>query len=173
MRNAPRSAGLAFAVLAVALLAASTSGAATSANRSVSRSIPITPPEAWPGGRPSSLEPRRTPRALSFTPGEVVVISERGILDAPHGAAPLSRDARMTGLFQSLGLDRARRIGPVPKPGKTRREEVWVLDSNRPGFDPVAASRALQAQGGILAASPNYKFSVLSTIPDDLYLIYQ
>jgi subtilisin family serine protease len=165
--------GPTFVLLAVAVLAPPASTAAARAPHSGERAIPIAPPEAWPGGRPSNLEPRRTPRALSFTPTEVVVISERGVLDATHGAAPLSRDGRVMSLFQSLGLERARRIGPTPRVGKSRRGEIWLLTSTRPGFDPVAAARSLQATGAFLAACPNYKFGLLSTIPDDLYLIYQ
>ncbi len=102
-----------------------------------------------------------------------MVISKRGLLDATRGAAPLSRDARVTTLFRTFGLERARRVGPTARPGKERREEIWLLTSGRPGFNPVEAARAFQATGAFLAACPNYKFDLLSTIPDDLYLIYQ
>jgi subtilisin family serine protease len=102
-----------------------------------------------------------------------VVIAEEGILDAAPGGAPLSRDARMTGALASLGLERASGVGPTRSTTSSRRERVWLLTSRRPGFDPVAASRALEATGAVLAASPNYRFGLLSTLPDDLYLIYQ
>jgi len=139
---------LAIAVIAVTLLAAQRSSAA-------------------------SREPRPTPRTLTFAPGEVVVISDRGAIDAAHGTAPVSRDARATNLFRALGLERARRIGPTHRLSAARREEVWLFTSTRPGFDPVEAARALKATGAFLAVSPNYKFGLLYTVPDDLYLIYQ
>ena len=167
-----KSIGRACVLLAVALLNPPVSAAATSAQRSVGRSIPIAP-SAWPDGRPANLQPLRTPRKLSFTPGEVVVISTRGAIEAPHGAAPRSRSARLTGMFRTLGLNRARLVGPTPRAGSSGREEIWVLASDRAGFDPVSAARALQASGDFLAASPNYKFGLLYTVPDDLYVIYQ
>jgi len=123
--------------------------------------------------RAPKIAPRPTPRTLPFAPGEVVVMSERGVIDAAVGAAPFSSDARATSLFRSLGLERARRVGPTPRVGGARREEVWLLTSTRPGFDPVTAARTLQATGAFLAACPNYKFGLFSTTPDDLYLIYQ
>jgi len=57
--------------------------------------------------------------------------------------------------------------------GSRRSDGAWLFTSERAGFDPVEASRALQATGAVRAASPNYRFALLSTIPDDLYLIYQ
>lgn len=130
-------------------------------------------PGARPSGSPSSLRPRPTPRTLAFAPGEVVVISKSGVLDATRGAAPLARDARVARMFERFGLERVRRVGPAQRAGSALRNEIWLLTSRQPGFDPVAAARALQATGAFLAASPNYKFGLLSTIPDDLYLIYQ
>ena len=142
------SAGITLVVLAVAMLAAQASAAGT-------------------------REALRTPRALRFAPGEVVVISDRGVIGAAPGAAPRSRDGRATSLFRSLGLDHARRVGPTPRATKARREEVWLLTSDRSGFDPIAAASALRATGAFLAVSPNYKFGLFYTTPDDLYLIYQ
>ena len=52
------------------------------------------------------------------------------------------------------------------------RARVWTLSSDKPGFDPVEASRALRATGAVLAASPNYRFG-LHFLPDDLFLFYQ
>lgn len=102
-----------------------------------------------------------------------MVISATGAIDATRGAAPLLRDVRAGALVQGLGLDRARRVDPAPRAGRPRHEEVWLLTSSRPGFDPVEAATQLQKTGAFLAASPNYEFGLLSTIPDDLYLIYQ
>lgn len=173
MIHSSRFAGPALVLLAVTSLTPPVSIAATSARRSSERSIPIAPGEAWPGGRPANLGPRHTPRSLEFVPGEVVVISQQGSIDAARGAPPVARDARVTSALKSLGLGRARRLGPTARMGTTRREEAWLLKSDRPGFDPVVAARTLQATGDFLAATPNYKFGLFSTIPDDLYLIYQ
>jgi len=106
-------------------------------------------------------------------PGEVVLIAEPGVLDVGSGAAPLARSGRAAGVLLAFGLDRARQVGPLSHRGSPRRERIYVLQSHQPGFDPVAAAQALRETGLFLAASPNYRFSVFATIPDDLYLIYQ
>ncbi len=123
--------------------------------------------------------PLRTPRALQFAPDQIVVIADEGVLDAAPNGMPVARDGKVAGLLASLGLDRARRADPSPGVGPAigaasgpRRTRIWRLWSSRPGFDPVAASRALEATGAVRAASPNYRFGVFYT-PDDLYLIYQ
>jgi len=118
--------------------------------------------------------PARTPRSLSFAPHEVVVIASDRSLEATPGSVPRSSDARLESVLRRHGLDRARGVGPVARPGTPRfGERIWLLSSERPGFDPVAAARALQATGAVRAACPNYRFSLFSTTPDDLYLIYQ
>lgn len=135
-------------------------------------------------GAASAPAPRHTPHTLRFAPGEVVVIANEGVLDAAPDGAPLSREERLTGVLAGLGVERARPVDPTPRARAPRRgsapsaasprhDRVWLLTSRRPGFDPVAASRALEATGAVLAASPNYSFGPLSTLPDDLYLPYQ
>lgn len=117
--------------------------------------------------------PLRTPQSLSYAPGEVVVIADQDALDAGQNGAPRAADARLSRALQSLGIGRGRAVGPARSVASKRTDGVWVLTSDRPGFDPVEASRALQATGAVRAACPNYRFALFSTIPDDLYLIYQ
>lgn len=117
--------------------------------------------------------PRPTPRALSFAPGEVVVIATPSVLEAAPGGALAARDARLREALAAHGLHGARRVDAAGRPAVPGRDGAWVLTSDRPGFDPVAASRAIQATGAVRAASPNYRFGLFTTLPDDLYLIYQ
>lgn len=136
-------------------------------------SIAVPPRMPSPGGGASRVGPRRTHRSLSFAPGEVVVIADEGVLGATPGGAPLSHDGRAAAVLASLGLERARGLGPTPRRGAARRERIWLLTSSRPGFDPVGAARALQASGVFRAACPNYRFDLLITQPNDPYLFYQ
>ena len=122
---------------------------------------------------PHRAEPRHTPKSLPFASGEVVVIADEGVLDATRGGVLLARHSGAAAVLASLGLERGRPVGPTPRMGATSRERAWMLRSSRPGFDPVSAARALQATGQFRAASPNYRFSLFSTVPDDLFLIYQ
>ena len=132
-------------------------------------------PVATPTPTPArGLAPARTPRSLSFAPHEVVVIANDRSLEVVPGGAPRAPDARLESVLRRNGLDRARGVGPVARPGAARfGERIWLLSSERPGFDPVEAARALQATGAVRAACPNYRFSLFTTTPDDLYLIYQ
>jgi subtilisin family serine protease len=144
----------------------------------------LLPPEAIPAPRsvpPRSAvpraEPRRTPQALHFTPGEVVVIADPEALDATTGA-PRARDARLMSVLARYGLDRARGAGAARSAlgvdaGAGSHARAWVLSSNRPGFDPVAAARELAATGAVRSASPNYRFGLFITQPDDPYYFYQ
>jgi subtilisin family serine protease len=116
--------------------------------------------------------PRRTPEALRFSPREVVVIADEGALDAP-GGIPLARDPRANGVIASLGLSRANAVAPRGAASAPSRGRAWLLTSEQPGFDPGAASRALQATGAFRAVSPNYRFGLFYTAPNDLYLVYQ
>jgi subtilisin family serine protease len=118
-------------------------------------------------------EPRRTPASLPFTPGEVVVIAGDGTLSSGPGGPPRARSVRAADVLAGLGLDEARALGPPSRPGSTVRERAWLLRSSRPDFDPVTAAKALNKTGLFRAASPNYRFDVHATIPDDLLLIYQ
>jgi subtilisin family serine protease len=117
--------------------------------------------------------PRRTPRAMSFAPHQIVVLAEEATLAATAAGAPRAPDRGLSGALTAHGLDRAVRLGPARRPGAAPRMLAWLLSSDRPGFDPVEAARALMATGAVRAASPNYRFGLLSTVPDDLFLIYQ
>ncbi len=144
----------------------------------------VRPPDATPAPRPvparSALpksEPRRTPKALHFTPGEVVVIADPEALDATSGA-PQARDARLMSVLARYGLDRARGAGAARSAlragaGAGGRARAWVLSSSRPGFDPVVAARELAATGVVRSASPNYRFGLFITQPDDPFYFYQ
>ena len=123
--------------------------------------------------RPIAEHVRRTPRALSFAPGEVVAIANQGVLEAGIEDAPLARDARLAGLLASLGVERAHAVGPIAGSRTERRERIWLLASGRPGFDPIGVANALRATGAFRAVSPNYRFGLFNTTPNDLYLFYQ
>ena len=101
------------------------------------------------------------------------MIADPGVLEVAPGGAPLARGTRAMGILAGLGLNQARGVGPAPQPGSAPRERIWLLRSSRPDFDPVAAARALQGTGLFRAVSPNYRFGLFATIPDDPFLIYQ
>lgn len=124
---------------------------------------------------PRSLHsaPRPTPRALPFTPGDVVVIARAGTLDADADGRPLASRDPLARALAAHGIDRARRVDPTPVAGSTRAERAWVLSSRAPGFDPIAASAALRRSGEVLAAIPNYRIGLFFTQPTDVYLPYQ
>jgi subtilisin family serine protease len=107
-----------------------------------------------------------------YAPSEIVVIADEGVLRADGGRVR-ARNLHVASLLADLGLGGAHAVGPVPHARSSRRERVWTLTSDRPDFDPVAASIALRATGAVRAASPNYRFNLLVTEPDDLYLPYQ
>ncbi len=144
----------------------------------------VHPPEATPAPRSAPArstlpksEPRRTPQALHFTPGEVVVVADPEALGAISGA-PQARDTRLMSALSRYGLNRARGAGAVPSSlgaGAVAggRARAWVLSSSRPGFDPVVAARELAATGAVRSASPNYRFGLFITQPDDPYYFYQ
>jgi subtilisin family serine protease len=143
----------------------------------------VLPPAATPAPLPApprsdrpKAEPRRTPKTLPFTPGEIVVIADAEALGSSFSGAPLARDARVTRVLSQHGLDRARVAGRRSSPSELSAgdgERAWVLSSARPGFDPVAAARALTATGAVRSASPNYRFGLFITQPDDIYYFYQ
>ena len=118
---------------------------------------------ADPRGIRTTLPPRHTPN-------EIVVIADGRSFEVSNGV-PRSSNAAATRVLREHGLDRARSITPAA-PHRTFPDRVWVLSSDRPGFDPVAASRALRATGTVHAASPNYRFG-LHFLPDDIFLVYQ
>jgi subtilisin family serine protease len=127
------------------------------------------PPGAALRERPA--DPLRIPPGPpTHVPGEIVVISEDASLEV-SGGVPRSRHANVAAVLREHGLVQARAHDREPTV-RPRRARVWVLSSERSGFDPVAASRALRATGAVVAASPNYRFG-LHFLPDDLYLFYQ
>src|SRR5882672_6997872 len=155
----------ALVALALTLLAASACSAALHAPWSAKRPNLLPSHETSVDGHPLRSGARRTPRALPFSPGEIVVIANEGALEVSPGGALLSRDTHLVGLLSRLGLERATRLGPTPRMGGVGRPGIWTVTSSRPGFDPVGAARALQATGAFRAVSPNYRFGLLSTIP--------
>lgn len=150
--------------MTAALLLVGTSMAAGSA-----RATDSTERSRQPSAR--RAEPRRTihPRYAS---NEVVVIARGDLLDVAPEGSPRPRHDSLARVLADLGLDRARRADPTPTAGAERTERIWVLTSHRPGFDPIAASEALRQTGGVLSASPNYRFGLFFT-PNDPYLSYQ
>lgn len=130
-------------------------------------------PGAAPHRQHSYAVPTRTPAHLQFAAGQVVVIADGDALGATSDGRPLARGPALGRALADLGLTRARRADPRPSHAAERRQRIWVLTSGRPGFDPVAASRAIEATGLVLAASPNYRFALFYTSPNDLWLPYQ
>ena len=118
-------------------------------------------------------DPRRTPRTLAYPQGEVLVITGANALRSGPAASLLSPDSRLSGSLSRWGLTRGRRVDADPPRGSSRRERIWLLQSDRPEFDPVAASKDLQASGSVRAACPNYRLSLLETLPADPYVFYQ
>ena len=145
----------------------------TSVAIAVALALPLfsAPAAAAPAPRPLAV--RATPRALRYTPNEVVVIAKNEVLETGAGARPKSARAALARALTAQGLDRSRRVDRDPPIGAARSERVWVLSSREPGFDPVAASEALRRTGEVLAASPNYRFGLFFTEPSDAYLSYQ
>ncbi|MGE5176578.1 MAG: S8 family serine peptidase [Hyphomicrobiales bacterium] len=122
---------------------------------------------------PATAKPFRTPVTLHYSPGQIVVIADDGALDASTTGAAHAANPALAASLSRFGLERARRLDPATPRGVARRARIWKLTSNRPDFDPVAASRALMATGAVRAASPNYRLGVFSTVPNDIYVIYQ
>jgi subtilisin family serine protease len=134
-----------------------------------SASAGAAPPDA--AGRERSATPLRNPPGPPrYTPGEIVVIAEETSLEV-SGGVPRSRHANVAAVLREHGLLRAV-AHDRERTGRARHARVWTLSSERPGFDPVAASKALRATGAVVAASPNYRFG-LHFLPDDLFLLYQ
>ena len=112
--------------------------------------------------------PPRTPASSSFVQGEILV-AEQGepplALEAGGRLAP--RDARVAAVLARHGLASGEAIG-VPPAGSEWR--FVRLRSAAPGFDPLAATSDLRATGAFRAVTPNYRMSLLSTLPNDPYL---
>jgi subtilisin family serine protease len=117
-----------------------------------------------------SANPIRTPVGpLGRASGEIVVIADEAI--EVTGGVPRSRHANVAAVLRAHGLLRAV-AHDRERTGRARHGRVWTLSSERLGFDPVAASKALRATGAVVAASPNYRFN-FHFLPDDLFLLYQ
>ena len=130
------------------------------------------PPKATSAPRvpPPKIQARRTSQSLHYAPGQLVVISEEGLLDATFEGSLISRDREVTAIFARLGLQHARSIGPSSRAGAKARPRSWLLQSDRGDFDPIQATRELTATGKFRAVSPNYRFGLFATIPNDFYL---
>ena len=115
--------------------------------------------------------PVRVPAHLDFVPGELVVALPEG-RGFPRGAQgeALVPDAKIAGLFARLGLAPVRALGGAPGANAEAGSRYALLRSPDPGFDPITAAAALRASGRFGAVSPNYRFRLLSTLPDDTYL---
>jgi glyoxylase-like metal-dependent hydrolase (beta-lactamase superfamily II) len=149
--------------------------AANAAPRATPSAVRAAAP-AIPGSAYATSErpgPRRTPRALRFAPREIVVIGEAGALDLGGDGAPRSPNGRTMSALTRLGLTHGRRIDAAPRGRSAKRDRAWLVRSERPDFDPVAASRSLQATGAFRAVSPNYTFGLFYTVPNDVYIPYQ
>ncbi len=104
--------------------------------------------------------------AAPFTPGRVVVVAAPG---SPMGALALggpSLPGDASGrLLAGLGIARARSLRRATPEAK-RAVEVLLLESDQPGFDPVAVARVLRAQPGVLGAAPDLHLR-LDIVPND------
>jgi len=94
-------------------------------------------------------------------------------MDVAPGGAVSSKDSRVANVLARFGLTRTRGMAPVTPSRSGRRERVWTLRSSLPDFDPLSAAAALRQTGAFRAVSPNYRFGLLITQPDDPYLPYQ
>lgn len=120
-----------------------------------------------PSARPA---PRATPGALTFHAGRVLVASDVSELETLPGGGLRVRSAALSAALASLGIETARPLGPAPR-GTSMR--FHVLESTRPGFDPLAAAAALRTTGAFRAVCPDYGLAPFETIPNDVYLPYQ
>jgi subtilisin family serine protease len=105
---------------------------------------------------------------MSIVPGQVVVLTRGDAsigLDARHRL--VSREARLSAALTRWGLVEGREQGVARSAGTSARGRVMLLESTRPDFDPVAASRELQATGRFAAVSPNYRLRLFATVPND------
>jgi len=119
--------------------------------------------------------PRRlTPRALPFAAGRVLVAvnGDEPLRALPDGGLSAA-DTRVAETLARLGIERGRPLGPTRRVGAGQGLHFYALDGGGPGFDPLAAAEALRATGAFRAVSPDYRFALLETTPDDLFLPYQ
>ena len=116
----------------------------------------------------SLAAPPTTPRSLAFTPGVLLVATDdpQGIGVAPDGRARAA-SARVADVFARLGLEGARRLGPMRAAADDGGTRFLALRSTRADFDPLAAAAALRATGAFRAVSPDYRLSLFATLPTD------
>jgi subtilisin family serine protease len=122
-------------------------------------------PAPAPSQRPNPLLAARASRApLTHAPGRVLVIPAPGAAVTVDGAGRVdTRDRRLRDALARLGPVHGRAVAG------TRDGGLRVLAIESPGLDPVVAARALMAAGAVRAASPDYRFPLSVTIPDDFY----
>lgn len=165
---------LPLAVLALAAMSARSASAVTPAPRDPAAL-------AAAAGRPASGlisftlprngRIRHTPRALRFSPGELLVLDDRGALDVDARGIARAHGTALAAALAHHGLARGERLGvPAPTEGMPR---LLRLRSEAPGFDPVAAAREIMACGAVRAACPNYRLALTTTIPNDSLLSLQ
>ena len=117
--------------------------------------------------------PPRTRAHLEVVPGEVLVaIAGVGIdADAPLaigiGGRLSARDPGLAAALARSGLESGAAIGVPPAASGWR---FLRLRSTRADFDPLRAADDLRATGAFRAVSPNYRFGLLATFPNDPYL---
>ena len=134
------------------------------------------PAFAAPRSLPGHMAPPRVPAHPDAVPGEVLV-AIAGVTSEEASPLPLTPGGRLAprdpGLAAALarhGLDRGEAIG-VPPAGSGWR--FLRLVSARADFDPARAAEDLRATRAFRAVSPNYRLSLLATLPNDPYLGYQ
>ena len=117
--------------------------------------------------------PPRTRAHLEAVPGEVLVaIAGVGI----DGDAPLAigvggrLSARDPGLAAALARSGLESGAPIGIPPAASGWRFLRLRSTRADFDPLRAAEDLRATGAFRAVSPNYRFGLLATFPNDPYL---
>ncbi|MBI5710494.1 MAG: S8 family serine peptidase [Candidatus Eisenbacteria bacterium] len=123
--------------------------------------IHAAPPTATP-------RPPATPHTMPCAAGELLFVVDA---DRATAAAPFALvEARAQELLARFGLERLEPVGPARGASGVR---VLKARSARPGFDPIAAGRALQATGAFRAVCPNYRLSLFNTLPNDPDLPFQ
>jgi subtilisin family serine protease len=122
----------------------------------------------------ASATPPGTPRSPSFTPGVLLVATdEAGALSADRAGRLQAADPLAARACASLGIDRARPLGPVRAAGVGPAPRFLELRSTRASFDPLEAARALRATGAFRAVCPDYRLAPFGTRPDDTDFPFQ
>jgi subtilisin family serine protease len=103
--------------------------------------------------------------ATPFTPGEVVVVVAPGSAWAALAADGRAASGTLAATLAQFGIARVDNLRRAT-PAASRGVEVLRLVSDQPGFDPVAAARALRAEPGVIGAAPNLHLR-LHVVPND------